>query len=253
MALPADADLPVRFIVALQELIREIRDAGAGQRYYEIEQGKFYEKADDKFLYRFPFVGEEDEVRLFEDAQVKVRVEERWLYGTIVSIGAGHLILALGEYIGDEVRSARLQINTTALLEALKKKIEDVKGGAIVLNRTLADAVVRPGPPPKMLGRPIPANGGHSLNDAQRKAYENALREALTFIWGPPGCGKTKILSEIARSVLENQKRALICSNTNKSVDQALYQLCAALKIKHPAMKEGKIIRLGRVIDDKLA
>jgi hypothetical protein len=44
----------------------------------------------------------------------------------------------------------------------------------------------------------------------------------------------------------------LICSNTNKAVDQVLYELCEGLGPEHRAMQEGKIVRLGRVADDKL-
>src|SRR5882724_11967530 len=99
---------------------------------------------------------------------------------------------------------------------------------------------------------PIEPRGGADLNAAQRRAYQHAITDAVTFIWGPPGCGKTKTLGEIARSAFEGEKRVLICSNTNKAVDQVLYQLCKALGREHKAMQEGKVVRLGRVADDKL-
>jgi len=79
------------------------------------------------------------------------------------------------------------------------------------------------------------------------------LREGLTFIWGPPGCGKTMTLSAIVRSAFEDGKRTLICSSTNKAVDQVLYKICETLTSEHPATKESKVVRLGRIADDKLA
>ena len=88
-----------------------------------------------------------------------------------MSIGSGHLVLALKKDIGDEVRSAVLLINETGLLEALKEKIEAVSKGKITFNRTLADAVVQPGVLPKRPVRPIPADDGSGLEDSQRKAY----------------------------------------------------------------------------------
>ena len=246
--LSADADLPDRFIAALGELIREMKTTGTGHKRYELKEGRRTEAAGGDIFYRFPFT---DKVE--REDQVEIQVGQRRVEGTIVSVGAGHLVLALKEDIGNEVRSAVLLIDSTGLLEALKEKIEAVNKGEITLNRTLADAVVQPGTLPKRPVRPIQANDGSELDDSQRVAYQTALREALTFIWGPPGCGKTMTLSAIVRSAFDGGKRTLICSNTNKAVDQVLYKICEAFTHEHPAMKEGKVVRLGRIADDKLA
>ena len=245
--LPADADIPDRFIAALGELIREMKATGTGQKRYKLKEGRRTETAGGDILYHFPFT---DEVE--REDQVEVQVGQRRVEGTIVSIWGGHLILALKEDLGEEVYSAVLLIDSTGLLEALKEKIEAVNTGEITLNRTLADAVVQPGALPKRPARPIRADDDSELYDSQRKAYQTALREALTFIWGPPGCGKTMTLSAIVRSAFDNGKRTLICSNTNKSVDQVLYKICETLTHEYPAMKTGKVVRLGRIADDKL-
>ncbi|MDE2741207.1 MAG: AAA domain-containing protein [Gemmatimonadota bacterium] len=245
---PDDADLPDRFIAALGELIREMKTSRAGQKRYELKEGRRTETAGDDILYRFPFTD-----KIEREDQVEIQVGQRRVEGTIVAIGAGHLVLALKEDIGDEVSSAILMIYETALLEALKEKIEAVNKGEISLNRTLADAVVQPGALPKKPARPIRADDGSELDDSQRTAYQTALREALTFIWGPPGCGKTMTLSAIVHSAFNSGKRTLICSNTNKAVDQVLYKICEALTHEHPSMEGGKVVRLGRIADDKLA
>ena len=247
--LPADADIPDRFIAALGELIREMKATGTGYRRYELKAGRRIETAGGDILYHFPFT---DEVELFLEAQIEIQVGQRRVEGTIASIGASHLILALKKGIGNEVRSAVLLIDATRLLAALKEKIEAVNKGEITLNRTLADAVVQPGVSPKRPARPIRAGDGSELDASQRKAYQAALREALMFIWGPPGCGKTMTLSAIVRSAFNSGKRTLICSNTNKAVDQVLYKICETLTHEHHAMEEGKVVRLGRIADDKL-
>ena len=59
-------------------------------------------------------------------------------------------------------------------------------------------------------------------------------------------------LGAIVHSAFNSGKRTLICSNTNKAVDQVLYKICETLTHEHPAMAEGKVVRLGRVADDKL-
>ena len=245
--LSADADIPDRFIAALGELIREMKANGTGQKRYELKEGRRTEAAGGDIFYRFPFT---DKVE--REDQVEIQVGQRQVEGTIVSIGAGHLVLALKKDIGDEVRSAVLLINETGLLEALKEKIEAVNKGKITFNRTLADAVVQPSALPKRPARPIRADDDSELEDSQREAYQTALREAVTFIWGPPGCGKTMTLGAIVHSAFNSGKRTLICSNTNKAVDQVLYKICETLTHEHPAMKEDKVVRLGRIADDKL-
>ena len=245
--LSADANLPDRFIAALGELIQEMKANGTGQKRYELKEGRRTEAAGGDIFYRFPFTDKAE-----REDQVEIQVSQRQVEGTIVSIGAGHLVLALKKDIGDEVRSAVLLINETGLLEALKEKIEAVNKGKITFNRTLADAVVQPGALPKRPARPIRADDDSELEDSQRNAYQTALREALTFIWGPPGCGKTMTLGAIVRSAFNSGKRTLICSNTNKAVDQVLYKICETLTHEHPAMEGGKVVRLGRIADDKL-
>ena len=247
--LPAGADLSDLFVRALQELISEIKRTGAGQQRYELEKGHRGESTGSDILYHFPFA---DEAELFEEAQIEIQVGGRRVEGTIVSIGDGSMILALKQDIGEEVGFAVLLIDATALLDALKKKIEAVNKGEITLNRTLADAVVRPRSLPKPPTQAIQAEPIPDLNDKQQQAHINALREAVTFIWGPPGSGKTRVLGEIVRSAFEAQKRTLICSNTNKAVDQVLYRICHALGREHVAMEEGKVVRVGRVSDEKL-
>jgi ssDNA-binding Zn-finger/Zn-ribbon topoisomerase 1 len=247
--LPVNADLPDRFIAALAELIREIKRTGSGQKRYELEKGTRVESTRSDTLYAFPFP---DQVELFEEAQIEVQVAGRQIAGMVVSIEIGKLLLALKEDIGSEIHSAVLLIDSTALLEALRDRIEKVKKTEITLNRTLADAVVGEKSWPTAPTDPIPTTHQASLNRSQFGAYEHALRNAVTFIWGPPGCGKTKTLGQIVRSAFEGGKRILVCSNTNKAVDQILYQVCIALGREHPAMEEGRVVRLGRVVDDKL-
>lgn len=245
--LSADADLPARFIAALGELIQEMKANGTGQKRYALKEGRRGETAGGDIFYHFPFTDKID-----REFQVEIQVGQWRVEGTIVSIGTGQLVLALEKDIGNEVDSAVLLINENDLLEALKEKIEKVNKGGIKLNRTLADAVVQPGDLPKRPARPIRADDGSELEDSQREAYQTALREALTFIWGPPGCGKTMTLGAIVHSAFNSGKRTLICSNTNKAVDQVLYKICETLTHEHPAMEGGKVVRLGRIADDKL-
>ena len=143
---------------------------------------------------------------------------------SIVSISSGRLWLATGEDLGRTLQRVILLVDATALLEALKQRIEDAHNGQIFLNRTISDAVVgkrkAPADPP-----PIPEAPSRSrLDPGQSSAQRKALTASITYIWGPPRCGKTHVLSSIVRSGLEAGKRILVCSNTNKAVAQVFIE-----------------------------
>lgn len=242
-----DADIPQIYVAALTALIAEIKVTGAGQKRYELENGV---RAEGKeAVYDFPFP---EDVDLFEDAKVEVEVFGRRLSGSIVSISSGRLWLSTGEDLGPVLQRVILLVDATTLLEALKLRIEEASKGEINVNRPIADAVVGKAPAPADPAPIAEAKSKSSLNPAQCKAQQRALAASITYIWGPPGCGKTHVLSEIVRSALEANKRILVCSNTNKAVDQVLYRVCENLGKDHPAMELGHIVRLGIIADTKL-
>jgi hypothetical protein len=248
LSIPADADLPEIYAAALTALIVEIKTTGAGQKRYELENGIRVEGKEA--VYEFPFTDEGD---LFEDAKVEVVVSGRRIDGSIVSIGPGRLWLATGEDLGRDLGRVVLIVDATALLEALKQRIEDASKSQILLNRIISDAVVGKKPPPINPVAIPEAPSSSSLDPDKSTALRRALTASVTYVWGPPGCGKTFLLGEIVRSGFEAGKRILVCSNTNKAVDQVLYRICESLGTMHPAMAEGRIVRLGRIADDKLA
>jgi hypothetical protein len=183
-------------------LIAEIKKSGLGQKRSEIENGVQIESRTTDAIYSFPFT---DEADIFEDAQVEFELSGQRMPASIVSISAGRLVLALKDDVGLEIKRAILLIDATALLEALKEKIEQIKKGDLAINRAISDAVIGQAdapPDPK----PIPGVAEEELNAAQQKAFQRVLTTTITYIWGPPGCGKTKTLGEIVRAVFETDK-----------------------------------------------
>jgi len=243
-----DADLPDRYAAALNALIAEVKRTGSGQKRYTVDHGIISESTGGEHVYSFPF---SDEAELFEDAKIELQVEGRRIEGSIVSISAGRLLIATKENRGRHIAQAVILVDTTALLEALVEKIEQVKQGTTDLNRELADAVVGRKPEPAPMA-PIAPGSPERLNDAQFAAYSKALSAAVTWIWGPPGCGKTMTLGEVVKAAFEADRRVLVSSNTNKAVDQVLFHVCEALGKDHRAMDQGRIVRLGRLVDKKL-
>ncbi len=57
------------------------------------------------------------------------------------------------------------------------------------------------------------------LNSEQAEAVNTALRSNLTIITGPPGTGKSQVVTDLLINIIWNGKRALFSSKNNKAVD----------------------------------
>jgi superfamily I DNA and/or RNA helicase len=72
--------------------------------------------------------------------------------------------------------------------------------------------------------------GYHELNSAQREAVARALGSEITFVWGPPGTGKTEVVSCIVDGCVKQDLRVLFVAPTHYAVDQALGRICDLLR-----------------------
>lgn len=85
------------------------------------------------------------------------------------------------------------------------------------------------------------------LNTDQKKAIRGVLKSSqMGIIHGPPGTGKTTTLSALAKVLLKNEKKILVCAPSNNAVD------LLAKKISEQGIK---VVRVGNVtrIDEAVA
>lgn len=245
--IPDGASRAKRFTIAIEALVNEMRREGSGQRRYELENGKAADVHGSKRVYAFQFV---DEADIFEDAEVDLQLDGRRIKGQIVSISEGRLLIALDGDFGPIITRCVLVIDNTALLVALKERLEQAVHGDIGLDLTFSDRVLDRDVQ-RCAVEPIPFSDT-DLDSSKHDALKLLTENSIGFLWGPPGTGKTRTLTVLVQAAFEAGKRILICSNTNKAVDQVLYQLCERLPQKHPAMEEGRILRLGKIVYEKL-
>ena len=57
---------------------------------------------------------------------------------------------------------------------------------------------------------------------AQNKAIRSALTNDVTYIWGPPGTGKTTVIGQIIDELYKHDRSVLLVSHTNTAVDGAI-------------------------------
>jgi hypothetical protein len=84
-----------------------------------------------------------------------------------------------------------------------------------------------------------------SLNASQRAAVQLCLDRDLSFVWGPPGTGKTTTLAHIVSELLAQRLRILVLSTTNAALDQVLEKIAADPEMA-AAIHGGNVVRIGR-------
>jgi hypothetical protein len=124
---------------------------------------------------------------------------------------------------GTEVRLAtRPDLTVLQRQRAALGQLRDAK----IQNPHLATALINPAEarelPPEVWPA-IPIVDVEKLRPAQRSAVEAALSaREVTFIWGPPGTGKTEVIRAISQSAVAAGLRVLVVSQANAAVDNAV-------------------------------
>lgn len=79
------------------------------------------------------------------------------------------------------------------------------------------------------------------LNPEQAAFVERALLPGTTWLWGPPGTGKTTTLAHLLHALRRKRLRTLFVSNTNAAVDTAILKFLDGDGETRP----GEIVRIG--------
>jgi len=245
----ADGPRLVRYVAAIRALIKDMHRSGSGMRTVALVGGEAVALDGRELGYRFAYDGTSD---LFEGAKVTIVIGGRNVDGRIVTVSNHALTVSVDEDFGPTIGACVIRVDNTAMIEALADRLEKITKGEKELNLIIAeDAVANTGD--EQLPGHVPQHLGGKLNDKQREAVGLIRANTVTYLWGPPGTGKTESLSVANQLLFEAGKRTLICSNTNQAVDQVLLKLCNTLGKDHPAMAGVKVVRLGQIHHGELS
>ena len=238
----------MQYVAAIRALIKDMHRKGSGMRTFALQGGEAVALDGRELGYRFAYDGDSD---LFEGAKVTIVIGGHNVHGRIVTVSNQALTVSVDEDFGPIIGACAIRVDNTAMIEALADRLEKISKGEQELNLIAEDAVGNTGD--EQLPGHVPQHLGSKLNDKQREAVGLILTNTVTYLWGPPGTGKTESLSVANQLLFEAGKRTLICSNTNQAVDQVLLKLCNTLGKDHPAMAEGKVVRLGQIHHGELS
>jgi len=250
-----------KFDIALEDEIQVLRKTGAQKTY--LTNGYYLSKrSNGQYLYAFTA---DSEIRFQDETPIELEIKNRQnvVKGILVSVEGFDVTLALQEKIDEKVPAATLNTSPIFLLEALQAHLKTALEKELPVNRELAELLVTPDsiPVKDVTGSASQLLPGLEqrfdiqilLNPAQEAAIEQVLSHKVSFIWGPPGTGKTTTLGMTVAALTMAGESVLILSHSNMAVDTAMLSVAKYLS-KSPSYNEGLILRHGvpipKILDD---
>jgi hypothetical protein len=254
-AMPVDSRaLAGWFAEAVRAEIAELEKKGGEQRY-ELHAGQRVTPEKSPFtIYRFILA---DSTLVPEDASGTLELEGRQQFkATVVAQNSNRVDVQLeaAEALGPHITRALLRVDDLGLLHKLADALDAVATGTEAVS-ALTTGMFHP----KSNGAckaPLPAIPAlDRVTGEQRIVLEQASASEITFVWGPPGTGKTYVIAHLIATLVARGERVLMTSHTHAAVDQSIYETVkpgVGPLADSNLEREGKIVRIGRVTNPKV-
>ena len=244
-------------------LAEEAKHAQSSAMWLRVRNGRRLRTGLDRYLYCFDADGEvwfppgstaELAVGASGDAPEAVVVE-------VLEVRGANLWLESPDDLGKAIAVARIRSNPWYLLDALRLRIDELRGAAGDPKRPppgeedlhLIACLLGQAVPGRRAGAPtVPELGagylGLPANPSQLEAVCSCLGSELRFVWGPPGTGKTETLGLLAAEAFLRGESVLVVAHSNAAVDAAAIALVRNLARSDPAREtraKGEALRVG--------
>jgi hypothetical protein len=246
------------FAEAVRAELTELEKNGSDQRY-ELHAGQRVTSEKLPYaIYRFVLA---DNTLVPEDSSGTIEVEGSQFKASVVAQESSRVDVQIdgAEVLGAFVARAILLVDDLSLLRKLVEVLEAVSSGAEPVS-PLTTAIFHP----KSDGAfklSLPAMPAlDRVTGEQRTVIEQACASEITFVWGPPGTGKTYVIAHLIAALVARGERVLMASHTHAAVDQSMYETVKRANgtgsdkpgplADSDLERDGEIVRLGRVPSD---
>lgn len=208
---------------AVNAEIMYLREKG-GKRYRIID-GERLQTEKNNYIYSFET---DSELHFPNGTTIKLWLPEKIVPAQVISCEEFTIIIQPKEFIGEKVEAVEFTAEPWQLMEALIERIDELDSA----NSPIAYELACKGN--------LKIDQKKFISLGQDLALKKSTMQPITFIWGPPGTGKTTTLAKIALEHMLRGNRILMVSYSNVSVDGAV------LKIANMSDYEsGQIVRYG--------
>jgi superfamily I DNA and/or RNA helicase len=219
-------------------------ELSTGERKNQVRDGIQDRQKGSSFIYVFnELTGTPPE----EGMKVSFSVGEKKSQGRYLGEVDSQYQFELEDDFGPTIEVANIGSDPLFLIE---KQVELLKNDALFENQVALASLGLTEYPPVASCHPksIFAEG---LNRHQADALNVAGENAVTYIWGPPGTGKTTTMGSLVAALAELGQKVLLISNTNLAVDTALERCLDRFKLVSP-VSEGLMLRLGNPVKPEI-
>jgi AAA domain/PLD-like domain len=224
-------------------------------RSYQLVSGQKEEKSTGT-LFVFLLV---DPLRIPEDSSGMLRSGPTQIPAMVIAQEGNRIWLLLDSAteLPEYFPSAQLVLNETELLRKLRDVVAEIS------TRSLPDPLL------KVFGK-LARRIGHTdlsvesalrIDDEDtRKALVQCLGSDVTFLWGPPGTGKTFSIAALVAELTQSGESVLVTSHTHAAVEEALWATIECPEGGREAgplygsdlLSEGRLVKVGPLKSERI-
>ena len=238
------ATLKQQMGAALAKELEIARKASSGERANQAKDGIQTRKKGNSFVYEF------EELSGFppdEGVQVSFTVGEKTSKGRYLGEINSKFVFEFDEDLGATISLGDVVSDPLFLLE---KQISILSADAPFESQVALSSI---GLADYVTVESLKPNKSFmdGLNQLQSDALEVVARNSVTYIWGPPGTGKTTTMGSIVAALASLGQKVLLVSNTNLAIDTAL-ERCLDRFSDVKELGGGEMLRLGTMVKPEL-
>ncbi len=232
------------FIVALEDEIKKLEQFGESE--IKVFNGELSKIESGEYVYSFVV---DEIIAITDDQPIEVSYQGKRYKATFVGRAGNTILISISDNLGEKIPSATLIISPIFLLKALIAVIEQLPSLENYNFNFPHEIIGEKHLPPAQDAELDKTVDTDKIDGYKKIAIKNSLGSKVSFIWGPPGTGKTTTIGKLVEHFLKNNQRVLITSHTNIAVDTALRDVLEKDSKLNEGIREfydqGKILRLG--------
>ncbi|WP_349921883.1 AAA domain-containing protein [Aeromonas veronii] len=230
------------------------------------KQGEIYLLQIQEDLTNFDSLDVSDQIQLMTDS-----LEDKWNYGTVdLSRSQGDMLAVMDArsmgFLRPGTRLKLVEVRSETSWQRRRQALQ-----AVLQHETLIPSLVswfdptQPNPTPAVAPLPQPEDqvlASYGLDESKATAFRYVLNQPLSVVMGPPGTGKTTMLSALLDYLCQQPSvgRILLVSQSHVAVNELAVRTRQVMRRRleanglSPSIFEPSMVRLGdrQKIDDEL-
>ena len=217
----------------------EMQAVRAQQRreHVGLTSGEYLGRAKDRRAYRFQL---EADLTAVDGSPARLRHNDRWYDVEVVGTSGRAVVLNVPDQLQGSLATGLLQTDASFLLQLLIDRWRAVEDDG-TFNWSLVTACLESADLSERFPGKSPPNAHQfQLNERQASLIGTVFSTTRTYLWGPPGTGKTTSVAALVYELVQAGSSVLLVSNTNAALDTAVGRV-----VESVGLEAHSVVRIG--------